>query len=82
MEAGQQVSGEYYGQKFHGVITEQRALTVRTDGAFERFIDLSAPITVFGTERNSIVVYTKYDGSPSSYTKYSDSLQVATPNNH
>ena len=77
MQVGQQVRGEYMGQVFSGVIASQRMLTVKTDGAFERFVTLDKPVTVFGTERDTLVVYTQFDGSPSSYTKHTDRLVSA-----
>ena len=77
MQVGQQVKGSYMGHQFAGVIESQRPLSVPTDGAFERFVKLTAPIVVFGLERSTLVMFTKYDGSPSSYTRYSESMEAA-----
>jgi hypothetical protein len=75
MQVNQPVTGNYMGQEFSGVIAEMRALTVKTDGCFEYMVSLSEPVTVFGTERDSLCVYAKFDGTPSSYTRYSDILR-------
>ena len=77
MNTNQQVTGNYYGAPFSGVITSKRMLTVKTDGCFEFSVNLEKPITVFSQERDSILVYAKFDGSPSSYTKFRDELKAA-----
>ena len=77
MQAGQNVVGVYMGFKFSGVITESRSLTVKTDGCVEHMIDLDSPIVVFGTERTQLCVYCRWDGSPSSYTKFTDRIALA-----
>lgn len=78
MQTNQQVSGLYLGSvPFRGVITGMRRLSVKTDDCFEYIIDLLAPVTVYGEQRNDLVVFAKFDGTPSSYTKYTDSLQAA-----
>lgn len=77
MEATQQVRGTYMGNEFNGVITAMRRLTVKTDGCFEYMIKLAQPVTVFGTERDSLCLYAGFDGEPSSYTKYTDRLVAA-----
>lgn len=74
MQVNQKVQGEYCGFKFEGVITEMRRLTVKTDNCFEFVVQLPAPVTIYGHERDVLLVNTKFDGSPSSYTKYSDSM--------
>lgn len=74
MQSGQQVTGTYMGHKFSGVVTESRSLTVNTDGCVEHMIDLDSPIIVFGTERTSLCVYCRWDGSPSSYTRFTDNM--------
>ena len=77
MQTNQQVSGTYCGAEFLGVITEMRRLTVKTDGCFEYMVKLAYPVVVYGHERNSLCVYAKFDGTPSSYTKFADSLEAA-----
>lgn len=77
MQARTNVTGSYMGHKFSGVITESRSLTVKTDGCVEHMIDLHAPITVFGLERTQLCVYCRWDGTPSSYTKFTDSIALA-----
>ena len=77
MQVNQQVKGTYCGTSFVGVISEMRLLSVKTDGCFEFIVNLAKPITVFGKERGRICVYVKFDGTPSSYTNFSDFLQSA-----
>jgi hypothetical protein len=77
MQVNQQVSGNYHGIKFSGAIAEMRALTVRTDGCFEFMVKLAQPLTVYGTERDRLCIYAKFDGTPSSYTKFTDELAAA-----
>lgn len=77
MQVNQRVAGNYIGHSFAGRITEQRALTVKTDGCMEYMIDLERPIVVFGTQRDRLCVYARFDGSPSSYTKFTDWLRAA-----
>jgi hypothetical protein len=77
MTRNQQITGNYMGAKFSGVITEMRALTVKTDGCFEYTIQLDAPVIVFGTERSSLCLYAKFDGTPSSYTHHADGFVAA-----
>ena len=77
MNTNQQVTGSYCGHKFSGVIQSMRALTVPTDGAFEFFVKLPQPIVVYGAKRDVLVLHTKFDGSPSSYTKHTDSMVAA-----
>lgn len=75
MQTSQQVSGLYLGSiPFRGVITEMRRLTVKTDCCFEYMIDLLEPVTVYGEQRSNLVVFAQFDGAPSSYTKFTDSL--------
>ena len=75
MQVNQTVTGMYMGSiPFRGVITSLRSLTVKTDGAFEHMIDLAEPVTVFGEQRTNLIVTTKFDGQPSSYTRHTDSL--------
>lgn len=77
MQTNQQVRGIYCGTQFGGVIAEMRRLTVRTDGCFEFVVKLPAPLTVYGHERDTLIVHAKFDGAPSSYTKFSDMLEAA-----
>lgn len=77
MQTNQQVTGTYCGAKFSGVIAEMRRLTVRTDGCFEFTVALDQPLTVYGHTRDTLVVHAKFDGTPSSYTKHTDSMEAA-----
>lgn len=77
MQANQQVTGTYCGAKFSGVIAEMRRLTVHTDGCFEFMVKLSHPLTVYGHTRDTLCINAKFDGSPSSYTKHTDSMVAA-----
>jgi len=77
MNVNQQVSGNYHGQQFSGVIAEMRALTVKTDGCFEYMVALAQPLTVYGTERTRLCLCAKFDGTPSSYTNHTDALVAA-----
>ena len=76
MQTNQQVIGTYCGAKFSGVIAEMRCLTVNTDGCFEYMVKLDQPLTVYGHERDMLCIHAKFDGSPSSYTKHTDSLEA------
>ena len=76
MQVHQQVSGCYMGVHFSGVITDKRSITVKTDGCCEFTVKLSKPITVYGFERDSLCVHAKFDGTPSSYSRF-DSWMVA-----
>lgn len=77
MQTNQQVQGTYCGVKFAGVIAEMRRLTVRTDGCFEYMVKLAEPLTVYGEARSTLCVHAKFDGTPSSYTKFTDALEAA-----
>lgn len=69
MQVGQQVSARHYEKTFFGIIESKRALTVKTDGCFEYFIR---------TANGSLeLIWAKWDGQPSSYNKFSDSLEAA-----
>jgi hypothetical protein len=74
MQINQQVTGTYCGTKFDGVISAMRLLTVKTDGCFEFIVKLAQPVTVYGQERDTLCINAKFDGTPSSYTKFTDSL--------
>ena len=76
MQVNQQVSGVYMGIPFSGVVTEKRSITVKTDGCCEFMVQLAAPMTIFGLERDGLCVHAKFDGTPSSYSKF-DSWMVA-----
>jgi hypothetical protein len=77
MQTNQQVTGTYCGAKFSGTIAAMRALTVRTDGCFEFMVTLAEPLTVYGHTRDTLCINAKFDGSPSSYTKFTDSMVAA-----
>ena len=77
MQTNQQVQGTYCGAKFNGTIAAMRALTVKTDGCFEFMVALAQPLTVYGHTRDTLCIYAKFDGTPSSYTKFNDALEAA-----
>jgi hypothetical protein len=78
MQVNQQVSGMYLGEiPFTGTIVESRALTVRTDGCMEFTVRLDKPVTAYGLQREVILMNTKFDGSPSSYTRHTCRMQAA-----
>lgn len=64
------------GTKFEGVITDKRSITVKTDGCCVFMVNLSKPVTVHGLERDSLCVHARFDGTPSSYSRF-DSWMVA-----
>lgn len=73
MQKGQKITGSYMGEmQISGFVTEMRPIYVKTDGCFEYMIDLDYPIVVFGESRTKCVIHAKFDGSPSSYTKFTD----------
>ena len=74
MQTNQQVTGSYCGAEFSGKILEMRRLTVKTDDCFEYTIQLDKPLTVYGYERDVLLMNAKFSGEPSSYTGFSDSL--------
>lgn len=76
MQVNQNVSGIYMGTPFAGVITEKRSITVKTDGCCEFMVQLATPLTIFGLERDRLCVHAKFDGTPSSYSRF-DSWLVA-----
>lgn len=76
MNVGAKVTGKYMGEiEFHGVVVSSRPLTVKTDGCLEHFVKLDEPVTVYGKERDTLVMNTLFDGSPSSYTKHTCAMQ-------
>ena len=77
MQVNQKVQGSYCGHSFVGVIEEKRPVYVPTDGAFLHYVRLDEPMTIFGEARDVLCLYTKHDGSPSSYTKFSDWMRAA-----
>lgn len=78
MQVNQKVSGMYLGEiPFTGVIVASRALTVRTDGCMEFTVQLDAPVTAYGLRRDVILMNTKFDGSRSSYSRYTDCMAAA-----
>jgi hypothetical protein len=77
MKVGTRVKGVYCGDfEFEGVIESERALTVGFAGCFEHCVVLDKPIMVFGEERTDIIMYTKWDGSKSSYTRDVDTFMI------
>jgi hypothetical protein len=77
MNAGTKVAGMYMGQiPFTGAVVNSRGLLVQTDGAVEHTVVFDSPIIVYGMERTRGLVITTEDGSPSSYTKYTDKMSA------
>jgi hypothetical protein len=77
MQVNQKVIGNYMGANIEGHITEKRMLTVKTDGCFEYHIQLDKKVNVFGADRDHVLIYAKFNGEPSSYTKHTDWLKAA-----
>ena len=77
MQTNQQVTGTYCDAKFSGTIVSMRRLTVRTDGCFEFMVKLAQPLTVYGEARDTLLINAKFDGTPSSYTKFTDEMAPA-----
>ena len=72
------VNGVYMGEvPFSGTIRDYRAITVKTDGAFEVCVDLDLPVEAFGRVTDTLLLHTRFDGSPSSYAKFQDELYAA-----
>lgn len=76
LRVGDQVEGVYVGHAFRGCVAATRALTVKSDGAIEFMVELAEPVEIFGLKRDQILLVAKADGSPSSYTRHTDRLQV------
>lgn len=53
---GEKVKGLYYGVKYTGIVKYGRPHTM--NDSYLHFIDLDTPITVFGAEREGIVLTT------------------------
>lgn len=78
MKTNQQVVGTYCGgHKFSGTIVAMRAVTVKTDGAFEFTVKLDRPMKVYGWERDTLCMHAKFDGTPSSYSGFKDAMVPA-----
>jgi DNA topoisomerase IB len=77
LDVNQRVQATISGATFTGTIKEIRNLETRTDGCLEYRIKLDSPLTMYGTERTAMIVYAKYDGSPSNYTKFTEELKAA-----
>lgn len=76
MKVNDKVNGSYCNHEFSGTILQSRVLTVPTDGAFEFLVALNETVEIYGTIRDRLLVVTKYDGSPSSYTGYSEWMRL------
>ncbi len=75
MKIGDRVKGKYSGNHvFSGQIHALRPVTVNTDGAILFDVEFDEPIEIYGKLRHGVVVCTLFDGQPSSYNKYSDSM--------
>jgi hypothetical protein len=66
MNTGTKIIGTYVGFSIKGTITESRAITNHPD-CIEHHVALDAPVTVFGQDRDHVLVMTKWDGTPSNY---------------
>jgi hypothetical protein len=53
-QVGAKVKGEYYGEKYSGVVTYGRPHTM--NDSYLHFVKLDAPIIVFSAEREAIVI--------------------------
>lgn len=79
MHPGTRVEGMYLGKfPFTGTITSRRWLTVPTDGCLEFFVKLDAPLELYNATRDTLVLHTRHDGSPSSYTKHSCRMRAVS----
>lgn len=76
MNIGTKIKGKYLG-KFDiiGEVIGIRDITVPTDGCWSHTIKLIEPIRVYGSLRDIVVMNTLYDGSPSSYTHFTDVMK-------
>jgi len=54
-EVGEKISGQYYGEKFIGVVTNTRRHSMNFEQT-EISVKLKNKITVFGTERETITL--------------------------
>lgn len=76
MKVNDKVKGSYCNVTFSGTISYIRMITVPTDGAFEVTVILDEEVEIFSTIRERLLLVVKHDGSPSSYTGYSEWLRV------
>jgi hypothetical protein len=53
-EIGTKVTGEYYGEKYSGIVDYGRPHTM--NDSYLHFVKLDVPITVFGAERQAVVI--------------------------
>lgn len=53
-EIGTKVTGEYYGEKYSGIVDYGRPHTM--NDSYIHFVKLDVPITVFGAERQAVVI--------------------------
>ena len=53
-KVGEKVKGEYYGENYSGVVDHGRPHTM--NDSYLHFVKLDAPITVFGSHRDGIVI--------------------------
>lgn len=51
---GEKVKGVYFGQPYTGVVTHARPHTMNM--SYKHHIELDSPVTVFGAQRDSIIV--------------------------
>ncbi len=64
MQPGDRVQGAYYGAPFTGTVTEARPHTCNV-ALMLLYVDLDAPITVFGTTRDTLGMHVREDGTHS-----------------
>ena len=53
-QVGEKVKGQYYGEKYTGVVEYGRPHTM--NDSYLHFVKLDAPIIVFGAQRDGIVI--------------------------
>jgi hypothetical protein len=76
LNVGQKVTGAYMGSvRFNGTIKESRFVTVRND-TIGYVVDLSEPIEVYGTKRESLMVHVGFDGRGTTYVDPTEYIEA------
>ena len=81
MDIGTKIKGLYLGEfKIIGIIVDRRPIFIETDNCWIYSIKLTPPIEIYGKKKENILMNTKYDGTTSSYTRYSDIMEEIKEN--
>ena len=76
LAAGQHIRGTYYGMPYSGVVTSLRPHTMN-HAVLMLDVKLDAPISVFGLERDSMIVHASDRGSElARFQDAADTLEV------